>query len=190
MRTRFLALVSCTTLLAAPLPRTARAQDAVSAATVTEVRKQFLVDLDTLQSKVLALANAFPEEKYAWRPVAGVRSVSEVLMHVASEYYVFSPQAYNATVSPRIGRGQEAFQKFEKITGKANVVAELKESFDYMKKSVGAVDAASLAGTPKIFGGPRTIVSSSNIMIADLHEHLGQLIAYARMNGVTPPWSK
>src|SRR5262249_33866570 len=54
-----------------------------------ETRKWFLADLDTLQSKFLALANAIPAEKYSWRPAPGVRSIGEAFMHVASEYYVF-----------------------------------------------------------------------------------------------------
>lgn len=55
---------------------------------------------------------------------------------------------------------------------------------------VGALDPSALAGTKQIFGGDRTIIETSFVMSGDLHEHLGQLIAYARMNGVKPPWSK
>src|SRR5574338_340970 len=67
-----------------------------------EVRKRFLMDLDTLQAKFLALADAFPADKYTWRPAPGVRSVGEAFMHVASEYYVFAPMSYGAARSPVI----------------------------------------------------------------------------------------
>lgn len=52
------------------------------------------------------------------------------------------------------------------------------------------LDQAKITGTQKLFGGDRTIIETSFIMSGDLHEHLGQLIAYARMNGIKPPWSK
>ena len=59
-----------------------------------------------------------------------------------------------------------------------------------MKQQLTALTPAQITGTQKLFGGDRTIVETSLIMSGDLHEHLGQLIAYARMNGITPPWSK
>jgi len=66
----------------------------------------------------------------------------------------------------------------------------LKEGFAYAKQSINGLDVAQLTGSRKLFGGDHTIVETSFAMTDDLHEHLGQLIAYARMNGVVPPWSK
>ena len=75
-------------------PALLRAQDAApNREAAVEVRKQFLADLDTLQSKFVALAQAFPADKYSWRPAPGVRSVGEAFMHVASEFYVYAPPA-------------------------------------------------------------------------------------------------
>ena len=155
-----------------------------------EVRSRFLMDLDTLQSKFLALAEAFPAEKYSWRPAPGVRSVGEAFMHVASEYYVFTPMSYGATPSPVVGRGREAFAKFEAGSSKPEVLKHLKEGFAYTRQALSSIDPAQLGGTRKLFGGDRTIIETSFVMAGDLHEHLGQLIGYARMNGVKPPWSK
>jgi uncharacterized damage-inducible protein DinB len=155
-----------------------------------EVRRQFVTDLDTLQKKFLALAEAIPAEKYAWRPAPGVRSIGEAFMHVASEFYVYAPMAYGAARSPVIPRGPEAFKTFESKSTKADVVKHLNEGFAYTKQTVQGVDAAAITGKQKLFGGDRTIIETSFAMTDDLHEHLGQLIAYARMNGVTPPWSK
>jgi uncharacterized damage-inducible protein DinB len=155
-----------------------------------EVRKQFMADLDTLQSKFLALAQAFPADKYSWRPAQGVRSVGEVFMHVASEYYVYAPLSYGAPRSPLIPRGQDSFKKFESMSTKEDVLKHLKEGFAYASTSIVRLDAAQLTGPRKLFGGEHTIIETSYAMTDDLHEHLGQLIAYARMNGVTPPWSK
>jgi hypothetical protein len=171
-------------------PSRAAAQDVPNRDAAVEMRKQFMADLDTLQAKFLALAEAIPAEKYSWRPAPGVRSVGEAFMHAASEYYVFVPLAYGAAPSPVVGRGREAFQKFEAMSSKEEVLKHLREGGEYARQVLGALDPAALGGTRKIFGGDRTIIETSLVMSADLHEHLGQLIAYARMNGVKPPWSK
>jgi uncharacterized damage-inducible protein DinB len=154
-----------------------------------EVRKQFLLDLDTLHARFVALANAFPAEKYSWRPAVGVRSVGEVFMHVAAEYYVWTPTAYGAQRSPVIQQGRENMQKFEAMSTKADVLKHLDESYAYMKSQLGPIDPATLVGAKQLWGAQRTIIETSFGMSDDLHEHLGQLIAYARMNGVVPPWS-
>jgi DinB superfamily len=177
-------------LVAGPGVREARAQSVPDRGSALEVRTRFLADLDTLQKKFLALAEAIPAEKYSWRPGVGVRSVGEAFMHVASEYYVFTPMAYGAAPSPVVGRGQEAFQKFEGMSTKPDVLKHLGEGFAYMKEAVGGVDAAAITGSQNLFGGSRTIVETTLIMSGDLHEHLGQLIAYSRMIGVKPPWSR
>ena len=186
-RARFVT-TSLALLVAAAAPLTA--QSVPSRESAVEIRTRFIADLDTLQSKFLALSDAFPADKYAWRPAPGVRSVGEAFMHVASEYYVFAPMAYGATPSPVVGRGREAFQKFESSSSKQDVQKHLKEGFAYLKQTVGGLDPEKIAGTQKLFGRDMTIVETSFIMSGDLHEHLGQLIAYARMNGVKPPWSR
>jgi DinB superfamily len=170
--------------------RAARAQFSPDRATAVEVRREFLTDLDTLQSKFMALAEAFPAEKYAWRPAPGVRSVGEVFMHVASEYYMYTPLAYGAAPSPVVERSKAGLEKFENMSDKPRVLKHLREGFAYAKQVVGALDEEKIAGVHKIFGGDHHILETSFSMTDDLHEHLGQLIAYARMNGVKPPWTK
>jgi hypothetical protein len=175
-------LLSCATPLLA--------QDAPSRESALEVRKQFMTDLDTLQSKVLALSEAIPADKYAWRPAPGVRSFGEVFMHIASEYYVYTPLSFGGARSTVIPRGADAMKTFEASATKAEVQKHLRDGFAYMKSAVMAVSPDSLVGLRKLFGRDYTIVETSIGMTADLHEHLGQLIAYARVNGIAPPWSK
>jgi len=155
-----------------------------------EFRKQFMTDLDTLNSKVLALANAIPAEKFAWRPMPGVRSFGEVFMHIESEYYVYTPMSFGATRSPVITPGPAGMKAFEINASKDSVLKHLSAGFTYMRNAVMGIDAAGLGGTRKLFGRDFTILETGIGMTADLHEHLGQLIAYARMNGIAPPWSK
>ena len=163
---------------------------APDAAAASEVRRRYMADLDSLQARFVALAEAFPEDSYAWRPAPGVRSVGEAFMHAASEYYTYAPAAYGAPRSPLIGGGGEAFRKFESTATKAEVLKQLKEGPAYARQALGALAPSDIAGTRKLFGGDHTIVETSFAVTDDLHEHLGQLIAYARMNGVKPPWSK
>lgn len=184
-------ILTAAVITLAAFPHAARAQDgAPDREAAIEIRKQYLADMDTLNAKFLALANAFPAEKYSWRPAPGIRSVGEVFMHVASEFYVYAPLAYGGQRSPLIPRGEQNFKKFESSSTKADVLKHLTEGFAYAKEQVTGVDASQLTGSRKLFGGDHNIIETSFAMTDDLHEHLGQLIAYARVNGVTPPWSK
>jgi len=182
--------VIAATVLSLGGARVAAAQSAPNAEAATEVRKRFLMDVDTLQSKFMALANAIPADKYSWKPNEAVRTVGEAFLHVASEYYLFTPIAYGATPSPVIERNAAGMKKFEGMSTKPEVLKHLTESFDYMKRTVEAVPLDKITGEQRLFGGQRTIIETSFVMSGDLHEHLGQLITYARSIGVTPPWSK
>ena len=168
----------------------ASATAGASRETALAARTAFLLDIDTLQSKFLALAEAIPAEKYAWRPAPGVRSIGEAFLHVASEWYVFTPVAFGAAPSPVIPRNREAFEKFEADASKARVLEQLRAGFAYGRQAVSAVDPATLTGTRRFFGTEHNVVETASLMSGDLHEHLGQLIAYARVNGIKPPWSR
>ena len=154
------------------------------------LRKSYLGAVEELQGKFLQLAEAFPADKYSWRPAPGVRSVGEVFMHVASEYYAWSPRSFGAQPSPVVTMTREGFQQFEANATKESVLKHLKEGYAYGRQAVEAVDPASLTGTRKFFGSDATTADIALGMSGDLHEHLGQLIAYARVNGIKPPWSK
>ena len=182
------ALLLTAALFGAAVPLAAQAVP--DRASAVEYRRQFLIDLDTLQTKLVALANAVPAEKYSWRPAEGVRSFGEVFMHIASEHYIFTPMSFGAPRSQVIPRGQDAFKKFEANSSKDSVLKYLTEGYAYTRASLAAVPDDSLVGKRKLFGRDYNVMETGIGMTADLHEHLGQLIAYARMNGITPPWSK
>jgi uncharacterized damage-inducible protein DinB len=166
------------------------AQYAPDRATAVEVRKEFLTDLDSLHSRFTALAEAIPADKYSWRPAPGVRSVGEVFMHVASEFYYWTPAIFGAKPSPVVEANKAGFEKFEKMSSKADMLKHLNEGFAYGRGAVSGLEDAKITGLQKTFGHDRQVVQMTLDMTDDLHEHLGQLIAYARMNGIKPPWSK
>jgi uncharacterized damage-inducible protein DinB len=147
------------------------------------VKADFLANLSGAQEKVLSLAKAVPEEKYSWRPAEGVRSVSEVYMHIAgANYYVLT------FVGLKTPEGVDV-QGMEKITDKAKVLEALEKSYDYLKKTIDGMSDADMDKSFKVFGEDRTGRATLLLLISHYHEHLGQSIAYARSNGVVPPWS-
>jgi uncharacterized damage-inducible protein DinB len=187
-------LLAAAAALVAAAPRSAAAQAAPAAQPVIDVkaaahfRDAYLEDLDTVRSKVMALANAIPADKYAWRPAAGVRSISEVLMHVAGEWYFFTPMSLAGKAPADFGAPREALAKLERIADKGAVLAELEKSWAHGRAQVAGADPATLTGTYRPWNS--TLSRAAFGMSGDLHEHLGQLVTYARSVGVKPPWSR
>jgi uncharacterized damage-inducible protein DinB len=161
-------------------------------ATPSDLRREYLANMKEVEDKVVGLAEAFPAEKYSWRPGAGVRSVSEVLMHIASEHYGYLPMSLGKQppADLKMGTGREFFSNIEKVTDKAKVIEHLKAAFVYQRTVLMGADSILNKGTVKAFGQEYSVAGFFNLDIADQHEHLGQLIAYARVNGIVPPWSK
>lgn len=165
---------------------TVSAQEVITRDSAAAVKAAFLADLDTMRGKFIGLAHAFPADKYTWRPMEGVRSVSEVLMLLAVEGQTFAPNGFGG----KPGLSREASAKLDAITDKAQVIDHLTKGFDYAKQAIEAVDPATLTGRRQLFGRERSLPEITQLVGGDMHEHLGQLIAYARMNRVVPPWSK
>jgi uncharacterized damage-inducible protein DinB len=144
-----------------------------------------LDDIKDTETKFLGLAKAIPADKYTWRPEQGVRSVSEVFLHVASAAYGM-PGFIGAAPDPGFNR-----QGFEtSTTDKDKVIEQINKSFAHLESAVENEPQADLGKETKIFGGHESTHGAVLFMIiTDLHEHLGQMIAYARMNKVVPPWT-
>ncbi len=152
------------------------------------LRHQYMTDLDSVHVKIMALANAIPEDKYSWRPAPGVRSISEVLMHMAAEWSYYLPGSVGGKPPADFGPPRETLPKMEKITAKKDVLEQLTKGWAYGRAQVVATDPAALTGTLQTWKIP--FGAATYDMTGDQHEHLGQLIAYARSVGVKPPWSK
>jgi hypothetical protein len=181
-RTLPLALAAaCLIAVAAP----ARAQDVLTKEAAAAAKASFLADIDTVSSKFIQLAQAFPQDKYTWRPMEGVRSVAEVLMLAAQEGYGFIPTTFGG--KPGMPGSRE---ELAKVTDKNQIIDHLNKGFAYAKQQLQTVDPATLTGKRKMMGRDMSIIDGMLFLGGDLHEHLGQLIAYARMNKIVPPWSK
>jgi len=149
------------------------------------LRALTLQDLKGSEEKLTSLAEAIPADKYAWRPAEGVRSVSEVFMHVANANY-FYPTFWG--VQPPASVKEQNLEK--SVTEKAKVVQTLRDSFAHLEKAVDGISDEQMAKSFDYFGQQMTTSALLFHVANHEHEHLGQLIAYARMNGVMPPWSK
>ncbi len=169
-------------LLLAMLTSPAAAQDA-GEAPAGDYGASFLRDYDRACDKLLQLAEAIPAEKYAWRPTPEVRSVSEVFIHVATANGFLSERAAGIERPPGLGREAET-----EITDKAEVIAILKTSQEHVRRALARRDG-DFQQEVDFFWGPAPVRDVFLQMAAHSHEHLGQMIAYARMMGVTPPWS-
>jgi hypothetical protein len=156
------------------------------------VMGELLSDVTEVENKIMGLAKALPEKAWAWRPGAGVRSTSEVFLHIAADNY-FLPGLAGIAAPAETGITKEyktaaAFEK--KSMGRDAVIAELQKSFAFLKKSMTDAADAKLDEGVNMFGRKSTTRGVWITTVTHLHEHLGQLIAYARSNSVVPPWSK
>lgn len=154
--------------------------------------KDFQVaDVEHLRSKFVALATAFPEDRYDWRPMEGTRSVRDVLILVAAEANVFPanwglPAADGAAKEYRA----ESARLDAALGTRARVIGELHRSFDHLGRALAGMSDSARAADGTTFGREIKVDAGIALALSDLHEHLGQLVAYARMNRIVPPWSR
>jgi uncharacterized damage-inducible protein DinB len=149
------------------------------------VKAEILRQIEDAEKKLVSLAEATPAEKYSWRPGEGVRSTGEVFAHVSGANY-FLPTFWGV----KIPEGVDP-RSFEKDGGdKAKTLETLKKSFEYARKAITGVPEADLDKAVKLFGRDSNVREATLVVATHAHEHLGQAIAYARMNGIVPPWSR
>ena len=137
-----------------------------------------------VSNQLIALAEATPADKFAWKPAPGVRSTSEVYMHIVlANFWLLS------ITGPKMP--SDLKKDAEKtVTSKPEVIAWLKRSLEAVKQAHLAADPKDMSRKVKVAGRDATVDGMYLRIIVHANEHMGQLIAYARMTGVTPPWSK
>jgi uncharacterized damage-inducible protein DinB len=168
----------------------ARAQSAPSVETTISapsgVRAEILKNLAVLEDHYVRLAEAVPAAKYSWRPGDGVRSISEVYLHASFANY--NLPRYLGTEPPA---GLDLARLEQSTTDKAKIVERLKHSFAHLRGAIERVGDGDLEQNVKWIDN--TDITHRGVMIIILEhlgEHFGQSVAYARMNGVVPPWTE
>ena len=171
----------------------ASAQEHGASVPTTGYRAELIRDLGQLENKYTGLAQAM-SGKYAWRPAEGVRSVSEVFMHAAAgNYLLLNMLGIKPPADMKVGNMQEAMatmRQMEAVTDEAKVQEAVRQSFAHAKHGIATLSDADLETTIQLFGQEATKRAALHLALTHLHEHLGQSIAYARSNSVTPPWSE
>ena len=137
-----------------------------------------------VSQQLVALAEATPADKFAWRPAAGVRSTSEVYMHIVdANFYLLSVTGPKMPADIKEGMDKT-------VTSKPEVIAWLKRSLDAVKEAHLAESPKDLERKVHIADRDATVDGIYLRILVHANEHMGQLIGYARMSGVVPPWSK
>jgi hypothetical protein len=158
----------------------------------SQTLKDFHVaDVENLRSKFVALAGALPEDLYDWKPMEGTRSVRDVLVLMVAEANTF-PANWGLPVAEGASPGYEAesARVGAMATTRAQLIVELGRSFDHLGRSLAGMSEADRAADGSTFGRDIRVDAGITLALTDMHEHLGQLIAYARMNRIVPPWSR
>lgn len=163
-------------MIAAVAIPVARAEEELNAGP----RRAFGKEWSWVVERIETLAEAIPEEVYDWRPEEGVRSVSEVLMHIAGGNFMFAD-------SLGVPRPDDLPEDLATITDKAKVLAILDSSFQQMEVAIERAIADDLERENERFGTVRGVLLRA---LVHANEHLGQLVAYGRSNRVVPPWNR
>lgn len=157
----------------------------LGAQTSLEIRDRLAGHFNIAMSKFIALAEAMPEEAYTWSPREGTMEVGQVFMHVARYNYLYPSESMDMALPAHVD-----MDSMEAVRDKGQVLTALANSRDWVQERLGAMGAADLEEETELYG--RTVRKWGVLtqLVSHMSEHLGQSIAYARMNGVTPPWSR
>lgn len=169
---------------------------------LTSFQTEYLWELSIPRVQLLALAEAIPEEAYGWRPAADARSFSEALVHIGAGMMMllFRAEVYSQEVMEFCGSVEgegipmwlemvhRSFAKEKSLTKKAEVIDLLKKGFAVVEHAFTATSESDLAAQ-RDFGGESTTARRIYLRIlAHTHEHMGQVVAYAREMGFHVPW--
>ena len=148
-------------------------------------RTEFLQQFGSDARKLMALAEATPAETFSWRPSEGVASVEEAYMHIARYNYYYPESSFDVAAPNDVD-----LETMESITGKEAVVAELQRSLDHVRQTVEGMSEEDMPAPTMLYGREASNRAVLLQLLTHMNEHLGQQIAYARMNDVVPPWSR
>ena len=151
-----------------------------------QFQKESAGSLTHVSGQVMQLAKAIPADKYAYAPQQNVRSVAQVCAHIISANYFFASK-----LGGQVPADVKMATLEKDLKTKEVIEKELKRSYDVMINAIKNTNDAALANKVEVpFPGEFTSMTAILISLGHSNEHLGQLIAYARMNGITPPWNE
>ena len=147
-------------------------------------QQDLIKSIEDARGKLIQLAEATPPGKYSYRPGKGVRSTGEVFLHVVQANYLLP-----TLMGVKVPEGMDPMKIENSGADKAKTIEMLKSSFEHAENAIRNTPDADLEKTVKIFDHDGTVRDVEFIVLSHAHEHLGQSIAYARVNGIVPPWT-
>ena len=176
-----LSALAAVPLLASP----ALAQHEMHSGVATQIRDEMLGQFANSSFKMSALSQAMPAELYGWSPGEGVMTVATVYAHIARYNFMYLSDNLGIPAPDGVD-----WENLESLTGKDAIVEALELSIEHVKNRVGEMTEADLVATTELYGrevpGWAVLVQ----LVSHMNEHVGQSVAYARMNGIVPPWSR
>jgi uncharacterized damage-inducible protein DinB len=163
-------------------------------------RGEFLWELEIAERQMIAMAEAIPAENYTWRPDQKARSISEVFVHVAAGDFMLlevvgaaaPADLYSQVPAEDLERVWDLVRRNDEpeknVLEKAAVTDILKRAFEAVRKSFTETDGEALDQSRHFFGEQTTVRRVYLRLLSHTHEHMGQMIAYMRMNGMSAPW--
>ena len=141
-------------------------------------------DLDRTRELILALVNAMPDDKFGFKPTPAQQSFGERVMHIVSvDGFLFNTLG-GKTPAPTIN---------QKATSKADILAALKQSYDWqaaVMKEFNDQQLVERVMPPPFLGSSASRVKVFYYDLQHTEDIYGQLVVYLRLNGVTPPASQ
>jgi hypothetical protein len=166
--------------------QTAAVNDSAEFDAWRQVQKE---DIDGVHKKFMALAKAVPAAKLGWRPMEGTRSFREVFAHVAAEGNTETAMFGRPLPAGSVADFDAEEARLKKLSDD-ELIAAMDKSMQSLSATLGGLSRAKI-NTPITYYGQRTLPRvATTYTLNDLHEHLGQLVAYARMNSIVPPWTR
>ena len=179
-------VVGLTAFPVAPLRAQTAVADSAEFASWRQVQKE---DIDLLRKKFMALAKAVPAAKLAWRPMEGTRSFREVFAHVAAEGNTETAMFGRPLPAGSVADFDAEEARLKKLPDD-QLIAAMDRAMQTLSATLGGLSRATI-NTPITYYGQSTLPrAATTYTLNDLHEHLGQLVAYARMNAIVPPWTR
>jgi hypothetical protein len=162
------------------------------AADAPTVAKLFDGPVTSIERELVPLVEAMPADKFSFAPTSGefkgVRDFSSQAKHVAAVVYLVA--AASLSEKPPVDTGGENGPASVKT--KEQVVAFVKDAFAYAHKAARALTPENQLQMVKSPFGDGEMPRAGAIQIIGWHsfDHYGQMVEYARMNGVIPPASR
>jgi len=179
-------VVGLTGFTGAPLRAQTAVSDSAEFAAWRQVQKE---DIDGLRKKFMALAKAVPTDKLTWRPMEGTRSFHEVFAHVAAEGNTETAMFGRPLPAGSLADFDAEEARLKKLTDD-KLIAVMDQAMQSLSTTLAGLSRATINTPIKYYGQSTLPRVATTYTLNDLHEHLGQLVAYARMNSIVPPWSK